>query len=391
MAISGTWSFPTKVLFGAGRLREIGRSLKGLSVKRPLIVTDAGLAGHDMIATLTDLIAEDGLQSGVFADVKGNPVGANVTAGVAQYLDGGHDAIIAIGGGSALDAAKGIALMARQTDTLTLWDFEERPGNWKKADASLIAPLIAIPTTAGTGSEVGRSAVIVNEETQTKTIIFHPRLLPETVISDPELTVGLPAHITAATGMDAFTHCLEAYCVPVGTRNFHPMADGIAMNGMNMIAKALPRAVEDGSDIEARGDMLAAASMGAVAFQRGLGGVHAIAHSVGALYDTHHGLTNAIVLPYMLRRNEPAIADRVEPIARLLGIPRPDFYGLLDFIISLNARLGIPYTLAALDVPSDQADKVGQKAAEDICALGNPIPLTPEHYTEVFLKAVHGT
>lgn len=380
----GNWTFPTRVWFGAGRVGDIGRALKSAGSHRPLIVTDAGLKDHEMVVRLAGLVSEAGGSPTVFGEVKGNPVGRNVTDGAAVLTDAGCDSVIAFGGGSAIDAAKGIALMAGQDRPL--WDFEERPGNWKRANPDGIRPLIAIPTTAGTGSEVGRSAVIVNEETQTKVIIFHPRLLADTVILDPELTLGLPPALTAATGMDALTHCLEAYCVP----SFHPMCDGIALNGLGLIQRALPRAVDDGADIEARGLMLSAASMGAVAFQKGLGGVHALAHAVGALFDTHHGLTNAVILPYMLERNAGVLADRLEPVARILGLARHDVTAVIDFTLELRARIGIPDTLAALGVDAGRADTIGDKAAQDICALGNPQRLDPADYTAVFEAAVTG-
>ncbi len=383
-SLKGTWGFPTRVLSGPGRLSDIGRALKSVNGRFPLIVTDAGLKDHEMITVLQGHLKEAGFQSTVFAAVKGNPVGQNVDDGVAVYRSDDHNSVIALGGGSALDAGKAIALLCGQTRPL--WDFEEKPGNWKRADSEAIPPIIAVPTTAGTGSEVGRSAVIVDEAHDRKVILYHPKLMPETVIADPELTLGLPPAMTAATGLDAFTHCLEAYCVP----SFHPMADGIALNGMAMIQRALPAAYDDGSNLEARAEMLAAASMGAVAFQKGLGGLHAIAHSVGALYDTHHGLTNAVLLPYVFKRNEAAIADKMEPLGRLLGLPRPDYSGVLDFILGFRERLGIPDTLADLSVPADQSERIGDMAISDNCALGNPVRLEALDYAEIFVQAVEG-
>ena len=380
----GNWTFPTKVVFGAGRVRDLPKTLGSAGIARPLVVTDAGMRDLPMIAALQELLSEARLAATLFSNVKGNPVGANVTDGVDAYRNGGCDGVVAVGGGSALDAGKAIALMAGQD--LPLWDFEEKPGNWRRANPDGIAPIVAIPTTAGTGSEVGRSSVIVNEETESKVIIFHPRMLPATVISDPELTVGLPPHITAATGMDALVHCFEAYCAP----GFHPMAEGIALNGMALIKEALPAAFANGSDIEARGKLLAAASMGAVAFQKGLGGVHAIAHPVGAIYDTHHGLTNAVILPYVMRYNADAIADKVPLLCRVLDLPGTGFQDLLDWVESFRAGLEIPQTLREIGVGDERADEVARMAAADNCALGNPVPVDAGALKKIFLHALDG-
>ncbi len=384
IALKGNWSFPTKIQFGAGRIRELPKTLKGVRVERPLIVTDSGLRDLPAFTGMEEMLREAGVAATVFSDVKGNPVGKNVYDGVAAYRENACDGVIAVGGGSGLDAGKVIALMAGQD--CPIWDFDETPGAWKKADAGKIPPIIAIPTTAGTGSEVGCAGVIVNEETKVKVIIFHPRMLPATVIADPELTVGLPAKVTAATGMDALTHCIEAYSVPV----FHPMADGIALNGMHLVEVALPIACRDGADIDARSKMLAAASMGAVAFQKGLGGVHAIAHAVGGLYDTHHGLTNAVLLPYVMAFNRDAIADKIPLMAQTLNLPRHDFTGVLDWVIGFREHLGIPGTLAEIGVDTDQADAVGETASKDSCARGNPRPVTAADLRGLFLDAVEG-
>lgn len=384
IALKGNWSFPTKILFGAGRIRELPKTLQGLRVARPLIVTDAGLRNLPAFTAMEDMLRAAGIQATVFSDVKGNPVGRNVHDGVAAYRAAGCDGVIAVGGGSGLDAGKVIALMVGQDRPI--WDFDETPGAWKKADASKIPPIVAIPTTAGTGSEVGCAGVIVNEDTKVKVIIFHPRMLPATVIADPELTVGLPAKITAATGMDALTHCIEAYSVPT----FHPMADGIALNGIYLIEQALPIACRNGADIDARSRMLSAASMGAVAFQKGLGGVHAIAHAVGGLYDTHHGLTNAVLLPYVLAFNREAIADKMPLLAQTLNLPRHNFAGVLDWVLGFREHLGIPATLADIGVDTDHADLVGQTASKDSCARGNPRPVGAEELRGLFIDAVEG-
>lgn len=384
IALQGNWSFPTKILFGAGRIGELPKSLKGARVERPLIVTDSGLRDLPAFMALEQLLKDAGVEVTVFSDVKGNPVGKNVYDGVAVYRENGCDGVIAVGGGSGLDAGKVIALMAGQERPI--WDFDETPGAWKQADASKIRPIIAIPTTAGTGSEVGCAGVIVNEETKVKVIIFHPKMLPATVIADPELTVGLPPKITAATGLDALTHCIEAYSVPV----FHPMADGIALNGIYLIEQSLPAACHDGADIEARARMLAAASMGAVAFQKGLGAVHAIAHAVGGIYDTHHGLTNAVLLPYVLSFNREAIADKIPLLAQTLNLPRHNFSGVLDWVQGFSASLGIPATLAEIGVDTDHADAVGETASRDSCARGNPRRVSADDLRQLFVDAVEG-
>jgi len=384
IALQGNWSFPTRVLFGAGRIGELPKALKGAHVERPLIVTDSGLRDLPAFTAMEQMLKDAGVDVTVFSDVKGNPVGGNIHDGVAVFRDHGCDGVIAVGGGSGLDAGKVIALMAGQD--CPIWDFDETPGAWKKADAGKIPPIIAIPTTAGTGSEVGCAGVIVNEETKVKVIIFHPKMMPATVIADPELTVGLPSKITAATGMDALTHCIEAYSVPI----FHPMADGIAMNGMYLIEQALPIACRDGADIEARSKMLAAASMGAVAFQKGLGAVHAIAHAVGGIYDTHHGLTNAVLLPYVLSFNREAIADKIPLMAQTLNLPRHNFSGVLDWVQGFSASLGIPATLADIGVDTDHADAVGETASKDSCARGNPRRVSAEDLRGLFVNAVEG-
>ena len=382
--LRGTWTFPTRVVFGAGRIQELPKALRNSGVERPLVVTDSGLRDLPMVAEIMALLQDAGLGATLFAGVKGNPVGSNVEDGVRAFKEGACDGVVALGGGSALDAGKAVGLMAGQD--LPLWEFEEKPGNWRKANAAGIAPIVAVPTTAGTGSEVGRSSVIVNEDSQAKVIIFHPRMLAGTVISDPALTVGLPPHITAATGLDALTHCFEAYCAP----GFHPMAEGIALNGLHLIRDALPSAYRDGADLDARAKLLAAASMGAVAFQKGLGGVHAIAHPVGAVYDTHHGLTNAVILPYVMKHNEASIAGKVPLLCRVLGLPGEGFAGLLDWVLEFRASLGIPDSLREIGVDTDRADDIARMAAADNCALGNPRPLDVSALHGLFVDAVEG-
>jgi alcohol dehydrogenase class IV len=333
------WNYPTAIRFGAGRVAELGQACRSLGMERPLLVTDPALAKLPMVESA---LAAAG--AGLFCAIHSNPVGADVEAGLAAYRTGGHDGVIALGGGSALDAGKVIAFMSGQHRPL--WDFEDKADWWSRADPAGIAPVVAVPTTAGTGSEVGRAGVILDSDAGVKKIIFHPKMLPAVVILDPELTLGLPAHVTAATGMDALSHCLEAYCAP----GFHPMADGIAAEGMKSIAEWLPRAVEDGSDIEARGHMLVAASMGATAFQKGLGGMHALSHPIGALLGTHHGLTNAVLMPYMLAFNRTAIEERLARLAGYIGLEEASFEGFLAWIVGLRTRLGIAHTLGELGV-----------------------------------------
>lgn len=383
-ALTGNWGFPNQILVGPGRLSELAQVCSDLGITNPLVVTDPGLRELPPVQETMQTLDEARVKSALFSDVDGNPVDSNVDAGVTAYQQGSHDGVIAIGGGSALDVGKAIALMLGQNRPI--WDFEDIGDYWKRANPDVIAPVIAIPTTAGTGSEVGRASVITNTQTHRKVIIFHPLMLPKTVILDPELTVGLPAGLTAATGMDAFVHCFEAWCAP----GFHPMADGIALEGMRLVAEALPKATSHGADLEARTKMLAAASMGAVAFQKGLGGVHAIAHPVGARFGTHHGLTNAVILPYMMVHNRPEIEDRMYPIARTLGLKAESFDAVLDWVLTFREQLGIPHTLSDLDVDLALADEIGSLAAVDPPAMSNPRKLSAEEYTQVFSAAVTG-
>ncbi len=382
--LTGNWNYPTAMRFGPGRIEELAEACQSLGMTQPLLVTDPGLAGLPMIAEALAANQAAGLPTGLFSDVKSNPVGRNVEDGIAAYRDGGHDGVIAWGGGSGLDAAKAIALMAGQRRPL--WDFEDRGDNWLRADPTGIAPIVAVPTTAGTGSEVGRASVILDESDHTKKIVFHPKMLPSIVISDPELTVGLPAHITAATGMDALAHCLEAYCAP----GYHPMAEGIAVEGLRLVKDWLPTAVADGTNIEARAHMLAAASMGSTAFQKGLGAIHSLSHPVGALYDTHHGLTNAVVMPYVLAFNRAAIEDRLTRLAAWLGLPDPSFQSVMDWVLDLREKFDMPHTLAAMGVTVERLDELSEMAARDPTAGGNPIPVGAAEMKEMFVAAIEG-
>jgi alcohol dehydrogenase class IV len=381
---STTWNYPTTVLFGAGSARKVGRACEGAGICRPLVVTDAGLARSPIIAGVLVTLREAGLQAALFADVRSNPVAANVEAGLRVLREGGHDGVVAVGGGSGLDAGKVIAFMAGQTRPL--WDFEDIGDWWKRADPAGILPIVAVPTTAGTGSEVGRAGVITDEATHTKKIIFHPLMMPKTAILDPELTVGLPPKLTAATGMDALAHCLEAFLAP----GFHPMAEGIAVEGIRLVKEALPAADRDGTDIAARGRMLAAAAMGAVAFQKGLGAIHSLSHPVGALYDTHHGLTNAVFMPYVLAFNRPFIEDKLARLAAWLGLPGTGFEAVQGWVLDLRAELAIPHTLMELGLPADRFGELAAMAVQDPTAGGNPRPLTVEAAQDLLERAWRG-
>jgi len=325
-----------------------------------------------------------GLGCRLFSDLRSNPCGDDVAAGVAAFSAGNHDGVIAFGGGSALDVGKAVALMSGQDRPL--WDFEDSGANWKRANEAAIAPIVAVPTTAGTGSEVGRAAIITDQERRLKKIIFHPGMLPRQVILDPELTVGLPPHITAATGMDALSHNLEALCSP----GYHPMAEGIAIEGIRLVREFLPVAVKDGGNLDARLQMLVASTMGATAFQKGLGAMHALAHPLGALYDAHHGLLNAILMPYVLSANQSAIEARISRLSAYIGLTEPDFAGFLSWILELRSQLAIPHSLAEIGIDQHMADRVATMACEDPSAGGNPIAFSSAQYRQIFLRAVTG-
>ncbi len=379
MSLRANWSYPTAIRFGAGRISEIAEACAAAGIRRPLLVTDKGLAGLPITRATLDLMEAAGLGRAMFSDVDPNPTEHNVEAGVAAYREGGHDGVIALGGGSGLDLGKMVAFMAGQTRPL--WDFEDIGDWWTRADPEGIAPIVAVPTTAGTGSEVGRASVITNSETHEKKIIFHPKVLPAVVICDPELTVGMPPAITAGTGMDAFAHCLEAYCSP----HYHPMSQGIALEGMRLAKEYLPRAYADGTDLEARGHMMSAAMMGATAFQKGLGAIHALSHPIGAVHHTHHGTTNAVVMQPVLTFNRPAIEARLELAARYLGIDG-GYEGFFDFVGALNRSLSIPASLTALGVTDPDIDALVSSALRDPSVGGNPIEMTAQN-TEELLRA----
>ena len=384
MVLQVNWNYPADIRLGAHRIEELQPICAELGLAAPLLVTDPGLSGFDFIRAILAALENAGSGVGLFYDIKPNPTRQNILDGIDAFKQGKHDSVIVIGGGSALDAGKVIALLAGQS--CDLWDLVDEGENWKRADAAKIAPIIAIPTTAGTGSEVGRAAVIVDEAEQVKKIIFHPKMLPDIVILDPVLTLGLPAHLTAATGMDALSHNLEALCSPF----FHPMAKGIAKQGIKLILENLPTACADGANIEARANMLVASTMGATAFQAGLGAMHALAHPLGAVYDAHHGLLNAILMPYMLRANQDPIAPIIGELAAFLNFRHTDFDFFLEEILALRSRLAIPENLGQINIGADQAERIGQMAVADPSSLTNPIRFGPEEYAEIFQKAAHG-
>ncbi len=377
------WNYPTSIRAGAGRVKELGDICRSMNIKAPLLVTDPGLVKMPMVQELIGDCKKSGLGIKVFSEIKTNPTGSNVEAGIKAFHTGNHDGVIAFGGGSGLDAGKAIALAADQT--CSLWDLEDVGDNWMNANAEKISPIIGIPTTAGTGSEVGRAAVIINEEQFKKTILFHPRMLPGTVVLDPELSVGLPSKITAATGMDALSHCLEAFCSKV----YHPMAEGIAMEGIRLVKEYLPVAVTNGNDIEARMQMLVASSMGATAFQRGLGASHALAHPLGALYDVHHGLLNAILMPYVLKANYLEIKLPIERLAPYLKL-EPSFESFLDWVLRLRKEINIPHKLDMLISDDSRFKDIGKMAVRDPSACTNPILHDADTYTSILTNAFNG-
>jgi alcohol dehydrogenase class IV len=379
--LRATWSYPTKIRFGAGRIGELAEACGAAVIRRPLFVTDRGLAGLPITTATLGLLEEHGFGRAMFSDVDQNPNERNLEAGLAAWREGGHDGVVAFGGGSALDLGKAIAFMAGQTRPV--WDFEDVGDWWTRADAEAVAPIIAVPTTAGTGSEVGRAAVLTNSSTHEKKIIFHPRMLPAEVIADPELTVGMPPAVTAGTGMDAFAHCLEAYCSP----HFHPMSHGIALEGMRLVLMNLPRAYRDGADLEARAKMMAAAAMGAVAFQKGLGAIHALSHPLGAVYGLHHGTLNAVVMPAVLRLNRPAVEDKLRRAAAYLdvGTTFEDFFGAA---MRLRVEVAIPATLSAMGLTAEGLDRLVPMALADPSCGGNPVPLTEENVRALFAESL---
>ncbi|WP_119272910.1 iron-containing alcohol dehydrogenase [Taklimakanibacter deserti] len=376
-------NFPTAIKFGNGRIKELAELCTANGIKRPLFVTDPGLAGMPMVKAILDDLKAAGLGVALFSDVRPNPVESNIHAGNKAFRAGKHDGVIAFGGGSGLDVGKLIALMHGQK--ISVFDLEDIGDWWTRADAAKIAPIIAVPTTAGTGSEVGRAGVVTHPETHEKKIIFHPAIMPKVALLDPELSAGLPPKLTAATGMDALAHCLEAYCAPF----YHPLAKGVALEGMALIKDNLAKAVKKGQDLDARGNMLVASSMGATAFQRGLGAIHALSHPFGGLYDAHHGLLNGIVMPYVLKANRKKIEKDIERAAAYLGI-KGGFNGFLKWILSLRKEVGIPHKLADIGIDAKRLDEVAKMAIKDPSAGGNPIPFSEKQYKALAKKCVTG-
>ncbi|MFZ0097596.1 MAG: iron-containing alcohol dehydrogenase [Gemmobacter sp.] len=373
------WSYPTAIKFGVGRISELAGHCMASGITNPLLVTDRALAALPITAEAVAVLKAAGLGDAVFSEVDPNPNEINMAEGIKAYLAGGHDGVVAFGGGSALDLGKMIALMAHQRADLSVWDLEDIDDWYTRADADKIAPIIAVPTTAGTGSEVGRAGVLTNSATHKKKIIFHPKLMPVVTICDPALTVGMPRFITAGTGMDALAHCLEAYCSPF----YHPMSQGIALEGMRLVFENLPKVYDDPNDLDARAHMMSAAAMGAVAFQKGLGAIHSLSHPIGAVYNTHHGTTNAVVMPMVLDFNRSAIEERIERAAAYLGIAG-GFDGFRAAIMALREKLAIPANLTALGVDPARLDELTEMALEDPSCGGNPIAMTRENTRALF-------
>jgi len=381
---AGVWRYPTEIRFGVGAISELPSAVRAAGMIRPLLVTDRGLAGHAMIGDARDRLDAAGLASALFSQVRGNPVGSDIEAGMAAFRDGDHDGVVAIGGGSALDAGKAIAMAARQKRPL--FDLHVAAGGPAAIDGALVAPVVAVPTTAGTGSETGRAAVVTDERVHEKRIFLHATMMPKVVIEDPLLTVGLPPNLTAWTGMDALAHCFEGFCAP----ELHPFSDGVAIEGMRLIKTYLPRAVLDGGDLEARGMMLAAASMGSTAFQKGLGAIHSLSHPVGARYDTHHGLTNAVFFPYVIVHNRAAILEKCDRLAAWLALPKGGVDGVLEWVLDLRQRFEIPHTLGGLGVDDARVDEIAAAAEADPSTESNPMPVGRADMKAMFLAALEG-
>ncbi len=379
------WNYPTTMWVGENRIKDLGSACKKLNINKPLLVTDNGLAKGKIIEDAIALLKKENLPVEVFSNVVGNPTGSNVEEGVLFYKNNKCDGVIALGGGSGLDVGKAIAFMSGQT--LSIWEFEDIGDNWSKANSETIAPIVAAPTTAGTGSETGRASVILNEKTGEKKIIFHPKFLPSIVILDPVLTLDLPPKITAATGMDALAHCLEAYCAP----GFHPMADGIALEGMRLINKWLLKAFKNGKNIEARMNMLTAASMGSTAFQKGLGAIHSLSHPVNALNSVHHGLSNAIFMPYVLTFNRKEIEKRIIKLCEYLDLKDISFDGFLNWVLDLRKELNIPHKLSeVIDEKDFDIERLSKMALADPSTGGNPKKLTVEDMRIMYQHSMQG-
>ena len=381
---SANWSYPTQIRFGIGRISELVQCCAELGIQRPLVVTDAGLAKLSMINGIVTSLRDTGMAASLYPGVKGNPIGQNVLDGVDAFRNGGHDGVVAVGGGSAMDAGKVIAMYQGQSKPL--FDLGVHAEGGGGMDPAGIAPIIAVPTTAGTGSETGRAGLITEEATETKRIFAHPKMMPGIVIEDPTLCTGLPADLTSWTGIDALAHCFEAFCAP----GAHPMADGIAIEGMRLVKEYLPRAVEVGSDLEARGYMLAAASMGSTAFQKGLGAIHSLSHTIGSLYDTHHGLTNAVYFPYVMDYNRVEISEKMDRLSAYLGLSKPGYGGVMDWILETRATYKIPHTVAEMDIDDSDVDRIAAMSAADPTAPTNPVHLDTDGARRIFLASLEG-
>ena len=379
--MSMNWNYPTTIWFGDQRINEIQKACESLNIHKPLIVTDPGILKTGIIEKINSSLST---KANIFSDVQSNPTGNNVELGVSYFNSNAHDGVIAVGGGSGMDVGKGIAFMAGQDRPL--WDFEDIGDYWTRANSEAIKPIIAVPTTAGTGSETGRAGVYTNEETKEKKIIFHPKMLPSIVILDPELTVPLPKSLTAFTGMDALAHCLESYC----SNFFHPFSQGIALEGMFIVKNNLINAYHDGSNLDARGNMLAASSMGSIAFQKGLGAIHSLSHPVGAIYNTHHGLTNAVFMPYVLKRNKKVIEEKIISLSRYLNLEDQTFEGFMSWLLHLRKELLIPHTLKELIQEDSKFEEMSKMAKDDPSTGGNPIPLEINDFYNLYKDSYSG-
>ncbi len=379
--MSMNWNYPTSIWFGEKRINEIQKACESLNIKKPLIVTDPGILKTNIVEKINQSLNS---KANIFSDVQSNPTGNNVEQGVLYFNANSNDGVIAVGGGSGMDVGKGIAFMAGQNRPL--WDFEDIGDYWTRANSEVIKPIIAVPTTAGTGSETGRAGVYTNEKTHEKKIIFHPKMLPSVVILDPELTVPLPKSLTAFTGMDALAHCLEAY----SSNYFHPLSQGIALEGMYMIKQYLIKAYEDGTNLEARGNMLAASSMGSIAFQKGLGAIHSLSHPVGAIYNTHHGLTNAVFMPYVLKKNRKAIEEKIIALSKYLNLKETSFDGFMKWILDLREKLLIPHTLKELINDNSKFEQMSVMAKDDPSTGGNPIKLESSDFLDLYINSYNG-
>ena len=374
------WNYPTSIWFGENRYKDIQEACSSINIQNPLIVTDPGLLSTDLIEKLNKSLKS---QTKVYSDVQGNPTGSNVTNGVKVLLEGDHDGVIAIGGGSAMDVGKGIAFLAHQTKPL--WDFEDIGDLWMKADSKSILPIIALPTTAGTGSEVGRAAVFLNEETKKKKIIFHPKMLPQIAILDPILSLGLPKNVTAGSGMDALAHCIEAFSSPF----YHPMAEGTAVEGIRLVKENLLEVYKDGGNVIARANMLVASMMGAAAFQKGLGAIHSVTHPVNSLYNSHHGTTNGTVMPFVLEYNRSAIESKFDRLGKYINISG-GLDGIIDWVNNLKKEMNIPHCLQDMGVQLGDEEKLSKLAFEDPSTGGNPLPMTVDKFKELIKICILG-